>query len=699
MGEPVCRSLERILAPQTVAVVGVSSKTDSLSGRLLANLRNGGFTGALYPVNPRATEIQGLPCYPAIGAVPGGIDLALLMVPRDAALAAVDECVAGGVGGVVVITAGFREVGTDGAAAERTLLARVRAAGVRMIGPNCMGLINTAAAVRLDATFSPVPALAGPVAFASHSGALGVAVLGTAREAGLGFSQFVSLGNCADVNVCDVLEAWEGNEATRVIVLYLEGLDEPRRFLEVARRISARKPIVALKAGRTAAGQRAASSHTGALAAADTGVEAVLRQAGVLRAESLEQMFELARGFAGMPLPRGRRVAIVTNAGGPAIAGSDALAAEGLELAPFGEATRSALRAFLPPEAAVGNPVDMLPSGTPEHFRQAMTTVLADDEIDMVMAITVTPIVVTPVDIAAGIAAGAAGAAKPVASVFMTTTPLWQETFAVRGLQPSFRYPETAARVLAGLARQAERARRPDRPPPPVPPPSPLLARHAAAAPGAYLPAAAAFEVLEQTGIPVAPWRLVQDAGAVPAAARELGFPVVLKAIADQLVHKTEAGAVAVGLADETAVAIALAAMAERLAHAGVSAAAFLLQRHVGGGREVILGVLRDPVVGPLVMVGLGGVAAEALGDTSFRPAPLGPDDAEAMLDELRGRSLLGPFRGRPAGDRVVLARALVALGGLAAANPTLVECDVNPLLVLDEGRGVVAVDARIRVA
>jgi acyl-CoA synthetase (NDP forming) len=341
----------------------------------------------------------------------------------------------------------------------------------------------------------------------------------------------------------------------------------------------------------------------------------------------------------------------------------------------------------------------MLPSGTPDHFRQAMATVLADDEIDMVMAITVTPIVVTPADIAAGIAAGTAGTAKPVASVFMTTTPLWQETVAVPGLPPSFRYPETAARVLAGLARQAERARRPDRPRPPVPVPSLLLARHAAAAPGAYLPAAAAFEVLEQAGIPVAPWRLVEDAAAVPAAARELGFPVVLKAVADELVHKTEAGAVAVGLADEGALAAALAAMSQRLAGAGVQAPAFLIQRHVGGGREVILGVLRDPVVGPLVMVGLGGVAAEALRDTSFRPAPLSPDDAEAMLDELRGRSLLGPFRGRPAGDRAALVRTLVALGGLAAANPALVECDANPLLVLDDGHGVVAVDARIRVA
>ena len=690
-------ALQRVFEPRSVAVVGVSSKADSLSGRLFANLRNG-FTGRLHAVNPRAAEIQGLPSYPTVTAIPGGVDLALLMVPRDAALVAVDECIVAGVGGVVVITAGFREVGTGGAAAERELLARVRAAGVRMVGPNCMGLINTAPGVRLDATFSPVPALAGPVAFASHSGALGVAVLGTAREVGLGFSQFISLGNCADVNVCDVLEAWEGDEATRVILLYLEGLDEPRRFLELARRISARKPIVALKAGRTSAGQRAASSHTGALAAGDTGVDALLRQAGVLRTATLEEMFELARGFAAMPLPRGRRVAIVTNAGGPAIAGSDALAADGLELAPFGEATRAELRSFLPPEAAVGNPVDMLPSGTPEHFRRAIATVLADDEIDAVMTITVTPIVVTPADIAAGMAAGAAGAVKPVASVFMTTTPLWQETLAVPGVPLSFRYPETAARVLAGLVRQAERVRRADGDVPAPPIPAVLLARRAAEAPGTYLPAASAFELLEQAGIPVAPWRAVDGAAGVPAAARALGFPVVLKAIADELVHKTEAGAVAIGLADEAAVAAALAAMTERLARAGVKVSSFLLQRHIRGGREVILGVLRDPVVGPLVMAGLGGVAAEALRDTSFRPAPIGPADAEAMLDELRGRALLGAFRGRPAGDRAALVRALVALGGLAAANPALAECDVNPLLVLDDGHGVVAVDARVRV-
>jgi acyl-CoA synthetase (NDP forming) len=695
MGEPVRRSLGRILAPQTVAVVGVSSRADSLSGRLLANLRNGGFTGALHPVNPKANAIQGLPCHPAVGAIPGHVDLALLMVP-DAALAAIDECIDAGVGGVV-ITAGFRESARKSSAGRRC--ARLRAAGIRMVGPNCMGLINTSETVRLDATFSPVPALAGSVAFPPHSGALGVAVLGTAREVGLGFSQFISLGNCADVNVCDAIEAWEGDEATRVIMLYLEGLDEPRRFLELARRISARKPIVALKAGRTAAGQRAASSHTGALDAADTGVDAVLRQAGVLRAGSLEEMFELARGFAGLPLPRGRRVAIVTNAGGPAIAGSDALAADGLELAPFGARTQAALRSFLPPEAAVGNPVDMLPSGTPDHFRQAMATVLADDDIDMVMAITVTPIVVTPADIGAGIVAGTAGAGKPVASVFMTTTALWQDALAVPGLPPSFRYPETAARVLAGLVHQAERARRPDRPPQPVPAPSLLLASRAAAAPGAYLPAAAAFQLLEQAGIPVAPWCLVEDAAGVSAAARKLGFPVVLKAVADELVHKTEAGAVAVGLSDQAALEAAVGSMTLRLARAGIATPAFLLQRHVGGGREVILGVLRDPVVGPLVMVGLGGVTAEALRDTSFRPAPVGPDDAEAMLDELRGRAVLGPFRGRPAGDRAALVRALIALGVFSAANPVLVECDVNPLLVLDEGQGVVAVDARIRLA
>jgi acetate---CoA ligase (ADP-forming) len=689
-------SLERILAPRSVAIVGVSSRPESLSGRLLANLKSAGFTGGLYPINPRAATIADLACYPALAALPEPVDLAVIMVPRDAVLAAVDDCLAAKVGGLVVITAGFREGGAEGAAVERALLARLAGAGVRMVGPNCMGLINTAAEVRLDATFSPAPAIAGTVAFASHSGALGVAVLEAAQELGLGFARFVSLGNSADVKVCDLLEAWEHDDGVRVILLYLESLDEPRRFLDLAGRITRGKPIVVLKAGRTAAGQRAASSHTGALAAADTAVAAVLRQAGAVRVDSLAEMLDVVRAFERCPLPGGVRVAVVTNAGGPAIAATDALAAHGLTLAELAPATREALRSFLPPEAAVGNPVDMLPSATPEHFARALALAAADAGVDALLTITVTPILVQPIDIASAIAAAARTVSTPVASVFMTAAPFYARASALAGMPPVYRFPESAVRAIGALRRHALRLER--RPAGPVAPqPSAALSR-AVGGSGGYLPQAQAFAVLEEIGVPVAPWRQVERADEVAAAAALVGFPVVLKAVGEQLVHKSELGAVVVGLRGAAEVEAAARAMAAGLAGRGVRADGFLVQRQVTGGREVIVGVSRDAAVGPLVMCGLGGVAVEVWKDVSFRVAPVDRGEAGAMLGELRGAALLGAFRGAAAADLESAAGVIVRIGALAAAHPELEECDINPLLVLERGRGCVAVDARIRV-
>lgn len=689
-------SLERILAPRSVAVVGVSSRAESLSGLLFTNLKAAGFAGGIYPINPKAATIAGLPCYPAIGAAPAPVDLAVIMVPRDAVLAAIDECIAAGVGGVVVITAGFREGGETGAAAERELLARLAAAGVRMIGPNCMGLINLAPDVLLDTTFSPTPAAPGRVAFASHSGALGVAVLEAARELGLGFAQFVSLGNSADVNACDLLEVWERDERVGVVLLYLESLDEPRRFLELTSRITRRKPVVVLKAGRTEAGQRAASSHTGALAAADTAVAALLRQAGALRVDTLAEMLDVVRAFERCPLPGGPRVAVVTNAGGPAIAATDALGGHELVLAELAPATRAALRSFLPAEAPVGNPVDMLPSATPEHYARAVELAAADPGVDALVTITVRPPLMPPLEVARAIAAAAAAAGKPVLSVFMTVGEFYEQASALPGMPPVYRFPESAVRALGALHRHAVR---PDRPAPASPPAvrSRVLS---AARPGAdgYLAAADAFAVLEEIGVTTAPWRLAKGAGELGAAAAAVGYPVVLKAVGERLVHKSEAGAVVVGLRDAAELASAADAMAVRLAAVGVHADELLVQRQVACGREVILGITRDAAVGALVMCGMGGVAVEVWKDVAFRVAPVDRREAEEMLRDLRGAGLLGAFRGRPAADTAALVEVIVRLGALAAAHPELVECDINPLLVLDEGSGCVAVDVRLRV-
>ncbi len=686
-------SLRAMLAPRTVAIVGVSSRTESLSGRLFENLKRLGYAGTVYPVNPRAQSIGGLRCYPSVSALPAGVDLAIVMVPRDAAADTLSECVAAGVKGIVVITAGFREVGEEGAAAERELLRRLEGSGVRMIGPNCMGVINTAAGVRLDATFSPAPVQPGGVAFASHSGALGVAVLEAAREAGLGFAQFASLGNSADVTVCDLLELWGADDDVRVIMLYLEALDEPRRFLELASGITAVKPVVAVKAGRTRAGQRAASSHTGALAAEDSAAGALLAQAGVLRADTLEEMLALVAAFERVPLPAGRRVALVTNAGGPAIVAADALAAEALSLATLSSDTTGALRAFLPPEAAVGNPVDMLPSATPEHYRRALELVLADDGVDAAVVIVVTPILVRPEDIARQVAAVTGAAAKPVLAVFMTNPAFYAAARDIGGLPPVYRFPEAAVRALGGMARQVERVERGVLAVPATPSRLTLPPRDG------YLDPGETFSLLEAAGVPVAPWRLARTAGEVVAAGREVGFPAVLKAYGAGIVHKTEVGAVVVGLGDGDALREAVAAMQGRLAAHGEAADGFLVQRQIVGGREMIAGVTRDPAVGPLVMCGLGGVAVEVLADVSFRVAPVGTAEAGRMIGELRGAPLLGAFRGRPPADTGAFAETLARLAGLAAAHPEIAECDLNPVLLLDEGQGCVAVDARIRLA
>jgi acetyltransferase len=418
----------------------------------------------------------------------------------------------------------------------------------------------------------------------------------------------------------------------------------------------------------------------------------------VLRAGTLEELFDVALALSSAPPARGRRVAVVTNAGGPAIAATDALSDHGLALASLAPETQRALREFLPAEAAVANPVDMLPGATPENFRRATELALADGGVDAVVTITVTPIMVTPLQVAEGIAAVKPPRDKPLLSVFMTYSRFFTDARSVAGLPALFRYPEAAVAAMAGLVRHGGRAPAPARGEVP-----PVMARSAtverAVRRGAgYLPPAEAFGLLEEAGIPVAPWRVVSGCRELNAAAGAIGYPVVLKAFGEKLVHKSEVGAVAVGLADETALEGAAKAMTARLDAAGVRPDGFLVQRNVTGGRETIVGVTRDPAVGALVMVGLGGVAVEVWKDVSFRVAPILDSDAEAMLGELRGRPLLGRFRGNPAGDVAALKQALVRLSALAAAHPAIAECDVNPLLVLDEGRGCVAVDVRVRV-
>jgi acetyl coenzyme A synthetase (ADP forming)-like protein len=693
-------SLDPIFSPRSVAVIGASRRRDSLGFAVLRNLVRAEFQGVIFPVNPSATSIHSLKSYPSVLAIPDPVDLAIVLIPRDGVQQAVEECLAKGVKGLVVITAGFGEVSEEGRRREELLRATVRRAGVRMIGPNCMGVSNTDEAVRLDATFAPVPARRGSIGFVSQSGALGVAILNRAADLGIGLTQFASMGNKADVSGNDLLEYWENDETTRVICMYLESFGNPRNFTEIARRVGRKKPILIVKSGRTAEGARAASSHTGALAGADITVSAFLEQCGVLRVNTIEELFDAALVLDRCSLPSGDRVAIVTNAGGPAIMATDACVNLGLRMAELSPATTAELRAFLPAEASVANPVDMIASATDQSYERALRAVLRDEGVDMAIAVNVTPLLQTPFDVLERVGAVAHEQNKPVVAVFMATEEFYEQMKDLGEAPPVFRFPEQAARALAHLHRYAAWRRRPA---PEAPPEfavddtrvTALLARRGT---DGYLDSADALLVLEQSGIPVVPWRLARSHKEAMAAARELGFPLVLKAIAPGLVHKTELGAVRIDLRDEDGLKDALAAMDVRLAHAGLRAESYLLQEMASGGHEVIFGVSTDARFGPLLMFGLGGKYVEVFEDVRFGVPPLSREEASDMVHGIRGAKLLQGVRGEAAADTDILAEILLRLAQLVTRHPSIREIDINPFLAAPERSRALALDARIRV-
>ncbi len=687
-----------------MAVVGASRDRASIGFSIVHNLVRGEFAGAIYPVNPKATAIHSLKCYPSLSAIPDPIDLAVITVPRALAQGVVEEAIAKGVGGLVVITAGYGETGPEGRALEKTLRDAVRAAGVRMIGPNCMGVINTEAGISLDATFAPIPARSGSVGFVSQSGALGVAILNVAAALGIGLTQFVSMGNKADVSGNDLLEYWEEDPSTRVICMYLESFGNPRRFTEIAKRVTKKKPILIVKSGRTAEGARAASSHTGALAGADVTVQAFLAQCGVLRADTIEELFDVARALDRCPLPLGERVGIVTNAGGPAIMATDACVNLGLEIAELAPATREHLRSFLPPAASTVNPVDMIASATAAQYGRTLAAVLADDGVDGALVINVTPLLADPLDVLEAVAVAAAGSKKPVLAVMMAEESFYEKLKERTDLPPVYRFPESAARAFQQLARYSEWRRRPDDEPAPAltaggRPLDAAAIRAELAAPGAdgYLDPAATNRVLERLGIPIARWQVAADRAATLAAAQQIGYPVVVKAISPGLVHKSEAKAIELDLGDAAAVGRAVDALVARFETAKAPIAGFLVQEMADGGHETIFGLSADPRYGPVLMFGLGGKYVEVFRDVRFGVTPMSPSEALDLVRGIRGVKLLEGVRGDAPVDFAELESVLLRLAWLAHEFPEIVELDINPFLAAPPGHGK-AVDARIRV-
>lgn len=694
------RPLDPIFSPRSIAVVGASRRRDSIGFALLHNLVVNEFNGTIYPVNPKARVIHSLKCYPSVAAIPDEVDLAVILIPRLQVQEVVEECVAKGVRGLVVISAGFSEIGGEGTERERRLRETVRAAGVRMIGPNCMGVINTDPELSLNATFAPVPARPGGLGFVSQSGALGVAILNVAQMLGIGLTQFVSMGNKADVSGNDLLEHWEDDPETRVVCMYLESFGNPRRFTEIAKRVSRKKPILIVKSGRTAEGAKAASSHTGALAGTDVTVSAFLDQCGVLRANTIEELFDVALALDRCPLPAGNRVGIVTNAGGPAIMATDACVNLGLRMAELSEETRAELRSFLPAEASVANPVDMIASATASSYERALKAVLADPGVDMAIVINVTPLLASPYDVMESIDRVAKELPKPVLAVMMATEEFYERVRTNPSLPPVYRFPEPAARALFMLTRYADWRRRPEEgPAPEFATDDRAVAEILDRTADGYLEAEDVFRVLDLYGIPLAAWRVVADPGQAVAAAAEIGYPVVVKADAPTLVHKSEAGAVRIDLRDEAQLREALAAMEESVTAAGHAIESYLVQEMARGGHEVILGITTDPRFGPLLMFGLGGKYVEVFQDVRFGVTPLSRTEALDMIRGIRGFKLLEGVRGEPGADLDILAEVLLRLAQLAQRHPRIVELDVNPFLAGADKASAKAVDGRIRVS
>jgi acetate---CoA ligase (ADP-forming) len=696
-------ALKLFFEPRGVAVIGASRQRGTIGGEILHNLLSYGFKGPIYPVNPAATVIQDVPSFASVEDVPGPVDLAVIVVPAAAVVEVAAACARKGVKALVVISTGFSETGAEGKARQAELVSVCRGAGMRLIGPNCMGIANTNPDVLLDATFAPGFPPRGRVGFSSQSGALGLAIMEFANSLGLGLSTFVSVGNKADISGNDLLRYWESDDDTDVILLYLESFGNPKKFSEIARRVGRRKPIAVVKSGRSAAGARATSSHTGALiAASDVTVDALFRQAGVVRTDTLAELFDVAALLANQPLPRGPRVGIITNAGGPAILCADACEARGLEVPVLTTGSQSRLREFLPAGASVGNPVDMIASAPAEHYRRAIEIVGADENVDSLIVIFTPPLVTRADDVARSIveAVQQIDNQKPVSSVFLSAHDAPTELRAVNVSIPSYAFPETAAIALARATRYRQwRDRRETYPARfediRTDEAASVVAAALARGEGWLTPDEVA-QICSCYGLPLIEQRVVASAEEAAAAAAEMGGQIALKAIAPGLVHKTEAGAVRLRLHDPEAVRSAALEMSERLSERGHSPSGFVVQKMAERGVEMLVGVVHDPQFGPVVACGAGGVQVELLKDVSVRLSPLSNEDAAEMVRELKTYPLLTGFRGSAPADVGALEEGLLRVSAMVEDLPQIAELDCNPFVVQETGATIL--DARIRV-
>ncbi len=695
-------SLHPFFHPTGIAVVGASADAVKLGHGVARNLLASGYAGAVHLVNPRGGTLMGRSAYCDLASVPNPVDLAVIVVPAAAVPDALRACGARGIHAAIIASGGFREVGADGAALEAECIRIARDLDVRLIGPNCIGLLDTH--LPLDTTFlAPPPPTPGDVAFISHSGAICAAVIDWASGQGFGLSRLVSLGNQADLCETDVLAPVADDEHTRVLTLYLEGVRDGRRFIEQAAAVTRRKPVVALKVGRFPAGQRAVASHTGALAGQEAAYNAAFRRAGVIRADTNEEMFDWARALAWCPLPARRDIAVLTNAGGPGVVAADAIEALGLPLAAPNEATLARMRRVLPAAASVHNPVDMLASAGPTEYAECLSALLDDDAVGGVMVIMPPPPTHSAESVCAALVPVIRASSKPVVVALMGENLIRRASELLRAERvPDYRFPERAASALATLVRRAEFLATAAAEPVTCDDVRPHEARAVldAAAPGFLAPDDVA-RVLGAYGIDVPRIVLAPTADEAVAVAARFGGPVALKVASPDIPHKSDVGGVLLGLGDAAAVAagfVTVQANARR-AHSAARLDGVHVQRMLPEGQEVIVGAVQDTQFGALVMFGAGGTEVEGVKDVAFALAPLPRVEADAMIDATwAGRKLRG-FRNLPPADRSAATEVLLRLGQLVADHPDIAEVEINPLRVRPDGEGVVAVDVRLRVA
>ena len=696
--------LDKIMKPKAIAVIGASTKPKTIGSEIMQRLRDYKFNGKIYPVNPKGGIIEGFEAYTSVGEIPGDVDLAVIIIPQKFVLSSIDECHKKGIKGICIISAGFKESGAEGAQAERDLVAKIKEYGMRCVGPNCLGVLNTHPDIKMDATFAESLPQRGNIGFVSQSGALGGGILNILKDLNVGFAQFISIGNQADVNAETALEYWENDDDVQQILLYMESIQNPENFRKLASRISKKKPIVALKAGRSAAGASAASSHTGSLAGADKAANALLKQSGVIREYSLKNLFSTAKVFSNSPIPKGNRVAIITNSGGPGIMATDAICEYGLEIAKILDSTKEKLRSFLPAAASVKNPIDMIASAPIEHYKQTAETVIADENVDMIMVIYLPFLGLKDIDVAKALMEiKAKYPQKPVLGVFMTTSSFFSQLADMDVNMPFYMYAEEAAEALQRLDQQRKWMEKGQT----VPKiydvnkqKTETIIKNALKEGRDQLTTLESIDVLDAYGIRACRYDFAKNIDEAANAANKIGYPVVMKMTSKTTSHKTDVGGVIVNIQSEEQLREEYNALMKRLEAKNLleGLEGVIVQEMVKGNREMVCGIATDPQYGPMMMFGLGGVFIEVMKDVTFRLAPLTIEDAKDMIREVKSYELLLGARGTKPAQIDQIEETLLRLSQLVNDFKFIDELDINPMLISEKTGEGIAVDGRIKV-